>query len=130
MQERIRIAMPVDLGVDIVGPIVGRFLAEHPGLHVEFNLWSHVADPFCDPIDLAFRIGKVVDQRVVARRIATITSGLYASPVYLQRHGTIVSTDQLDKRCAEPSHISGRHALDSRQPALGKRSGSVRDFRE
>lgn len=64
MQERMRISMPVDLGVEIVGPIISRFLAEHPALRVEFDLSSNVSDLFRDPVDLAFRIGKTMDVTV------------------------------------------------------------------
>ncbi|HMX93544.1 MAG TPA: LysR family transcriptional regulator [Nitrospira sp.] len=96
MQERIRIAMPVDLGVAVLGPIIARFVAASPGLRVEFDLSSRTADLFSDPVDLAFRIGKITDDRVVARRIGTIQSGVFAAPAYLQRHGPIDSPMQLE----------------------------------
>lgn len=102
MQERIRIAMPVDLGVDILGPIIGRFVAAHPGLRVEFDLSSRITDLFTDPIDLAFRIGTVTDDRVVARRIGTIHSGVYAAPAYLERYGPIES----------PAHLESAYCLN------------------
>ena len=80
---RLRIAMPVDLGVEVLGPLIAAHLATRPGLQVEFALSSSAADLFRDPVDLAFRIGRALDERVVARRVGAIASALYAAPSFL-----------------------------------------------
>lgn len=94
--------------MDILGPIIARFVAAHSGLRVEFDLSSRVSDLFADPVDLAFRIGQVTDDRVVARQIGTIHSGLYAAPGYLERHGRIES----------PAHLESASCLNL-QTAVG-----------
>jgi DNA-binding transcriptional LysR family regulator len=67
-QARMRIAMPVDLGVEILGPLIAAFADQHPGLSVEFDLSSRASvDLLRDPVDLAWRIGKPMDDRVVWR---------------------------------------------------------------
>lgn len=95
-QSRMRIAMPVDLGVEILGPAVATFVDAHPGLRVELNLSSSAVDLLRDPVDLAFRIGKPLDDRVVARRIADIASGLYAAPALIRRLAPITAAAQLE----------------------------------
>ena len=96
-QVRMRIAMPVDLGVEVLGPVVADFVDSHPGLRVEFDLSAHAVDLLRDPIDLAFRIGKPMDDRLVARQVADIPSGLYAAPAWLRRHPAITQPEQLEQ---------------------------------
>lgn len=91
----LRIAMPVDMGVELLGPAIAQFADTQPGLRLEFDLSAHAVDLLRDPVDLAFRIGKPMDDRVVARKIADITSGVYASPALLCRLPKIVGLDQL-----------------------------------
>lgn len=94
-QARMRIAMPVDLGVEILGPLIAAFADQHPGLRVEFDLSSRAVDLLRDPVDLAWRIGKPMDDRVVARKVAEIASGLYAAPDLLRRLPPIIAAQQL-----------------------------------
>lgn len=92
---RLRIAMPVDLGVDVLGPLIADHAAAHPGLQVEMDLSSRAADLLRDPVDLALRIGRPLDERVVARRIAEVAAGLYASPSLLKRLGPVTEPETL-----------------------------------
>jgi len=94
-QARMRIAMPVDLGVELLGPIIAGFADEHPGLRIDLDLSARAVDLLRDPVDLAFRIGKPLDDRVVARRIALITSSVYAAPALLRRLPPITAPEQL-----------------------------------
>ncbi|MBL8330885.1 MAG: LysR family transcriptional regulator [Rubrivivax sp.] len=94
-QTRMRIAMPVDLGVEILGPAIAAFADTHPGLSLEFDLSSRAVDLLRDPVDLALRIGKPMDDRVVARKLGEIASGLYAAPGLLQRLAPISAAQQL-----------------------------------
>lgn len=92
---RLRIAMPVDLGVDVLGPVVARFVSARPGLQAEVDLSPRPADLLRDPVDLAFRVGKPMDDRVVARRLADIESALYAAPGFLRRAGPLTQASRL-----------------------------------
>jgi DNA-binding transcriptional LysR family regulator len=94
-QVRMRITMPVDLGVDMLGPAIATFADAHSGLEVEFDLSSRAVDLLRDPVDLALRIGKPMDDRVVARKVGEISSGLYAAPALLRRLPPITAARQL-----------------------------------
>lgn len=94
-QAVLRVAMPVDLGVDLLGPAIAGFADAHPGLRVELDLSSHAVDLLRDPVDLALRIGKPLDDRVVARKIADVASSVFASPALLRRLPPITDVDQL-----------------------------------
>lgn len=94
-QTRMRLTMPVDLGVDLLGSAIAEFADAHPGLHVDLELSSRAVDLLRDPVDLAIRIGKPMDDRVVARKIAGVTSGVYAAPGLLRRLMPITLPEQL-----------------------------------
>lgn len=94
-QARLRIAMPVDLGVELLGSAIADFVDAHPGLRVELDLSSRVVDLLRDPVDLAFRIGRPMDDRLVARKIADVTSGVYAAPALLRRLAPVTAAEQL-----------------------------------
>ena len=94
-QARMRIAMPVDLGVELLGSAIAAFADAHPGLRVELDRSSHAVDLLRDPVDLAIRIGKPMDDRLVARRIAQVSSRVYAAPDLLRRLGAVTSAEQL-----------------------------------
>ena len=94
-QSLMRIAMPVDLGVEVLGSVVAEFVDAHPGLSVEFDLSSRAVDLLREPVDLAFRIGKPMDERLVARKVADIRSGLYAAPRWLRQWGDLTQPERL-----------------------------------
>lgn len=94
-QTLMRIAMPVDLGVEVLGPVIAAFGDAHPGLRIEFDLSARAVDLLRDPVDLAFRIGKPMGEHLVARKVADIASGLYASPALLRRVPAITRPEQL-----------------------------------
>lgn len=94
---RIRISMPVDLGVEVLGPIIASYAAQRPGLRIDFDLSSSAADLLRDPVDLVFRIGRTLDDRVVARKIGSIASGIYASPAFIAGSVPIRQASQLEQ---------------------------------
>jgi DNA-binding transcriptional LysR family regulator len=106
--RQLRIAMPVDLGVDVLGTIIADFAAARPGLQIDMALGSRAVDLLREPVDLAFRIGQPLDERIVARKLADILSGLYASPGFMAQHGPI----------RQPAQLAGLPCLDLRT-ALG-----------
>ncbi len=78
--HHLRIAMPVDFGVHILAPICSAFAHENKQITFDVILNAAPIDLMREPFDLAFRIGRPMDDRVVARKLAEVRSGLYASP--------------------------------------------------
>jgi DNA-binding transcriptional LysR family regulator len=85
--QRIRMSMPVDLGVDILGSIVAAYAKTQPQLRVDLDLSSAAKDLFRDPVDLVFRIGRPMDDRVVARKVGQLAAAVYASAALLKLYG-------------------------------------------
>ncbi len=91
----IRITAPVDAGVWVLAPLVARFVALHPGVHIDAVLTGRVVDLVAEGFDFALRAAPVRDTALVARKLARIESALYAAPAYLARRGTPTRVDDL-----------------------------------
>ncbi len=83
----LRVSMPVDLGLHWVGPLLPEFTRHHPGITLDIDLSSRVADIAEDRLDLALRLGAVKREGLVVRRIGAVPQAAYAAPGYLDRHG-------------------------------------------
>lgn len=124
--ERIRISMPIDLGVEILGPAVADYVTQHPGLVVDFDLSTQARDLFRDPVDLVFRIGRPLDERVVARKIWDVAGGIFASPALLERLGRpTVGKDLLRMPCLELMTAVGPMAWKVSGQSWAKAPGQV-----
>jgi DNA-binding transcriptional LysR family regulator len=82
----VRATAPPELGALLAGRFFPTLLALHPGLEFAVEL-GYTFEDLLDPrFDLAFRLGSVHDDRLVARRLGEFRRILVASPDYLQRH--------------------------------------------
>ena len=91
----IRITTSVDAGVSMLSPIVASFIEVHPAVRVEVVLTGRVVDLIEEGFDLALRLGPMRDERLVAKRLPSITAAVYGSPAYLARHGTPATVGEL-----------------------------------
>ncbi len=89
----IRASVPVDFAIIYIAPLLEEFGAIYPGINVEFDMTPRNADLISEHIDLAIRMGQPPDSTLIARKITSFTSQLFASPAYL-------------KRCGQPQHPS------------------------
>jgi len=83
----LRIAVPVTFGALCMGPVIARFLRDHPQVNVELMLDDRYADLYAAGVDVAIRIGRLPDSDLVARRLAPCQMVICASQSYLQREG-------------------------------------------
>jgi DNA-binding transcriptional LysR family regulator len=88
LRGTVRVTTPVDLAVWGIAPAIARFVKEHPAIHVDLVLTARVVDLVGENVDLAVRAGALRDSSLVARRVGSIRSALFASPKYLERAGT------------------------------------------
>ncbi len=84
----LRISMPVDLGVVWLSRAIASFAQAHPSIHLDVSANSRWVDVAEEPYDIAIQLGRVRESaNVKAKRLASITRGVYASPDYLTRRG-------------------------------------------
>ncbi|MBZ9678321.1 LysR family transcriptional regulator [Mesorhizobium sp. ES1-1] len=82
------ITAPIVLGRLHVLPVVTAFLAAYPQVNVRLALGDRISHLAEEHIDLAVRIGRLPDSRMVAMVVGSIRHVVCASPAYLAKHGT------------------------------------------
>lgn len=85
---RLRVTLPQSFGLLHLAPLIQAFMERHPDLRFELDFNDRQADLVQEGFDLAIRIARLEDSSLIARRLAPIRSGVYASPDYLARRGT------------------------------------------
>ncbi|PTL75234.1 LysR family transcriptional regulator [Vitiosangium sp. GDMCC 1.1324] len=83
----IRVNAPVSFAQMYLAPPLASFLAANPGVHVEVVLSDRLVDIVEERVDVAIRITKLKDSSLVARRLASSSLHVCASPDYLSRRG-------------------------------------------
>ncbi|WMJ71072.1 LysR family transcriptional regulator [Stenotrophomonas sp. 24(2023)] len=109
LRGTLQVAAPSDLGRNVLLPWLTAFRAAHPKLRLHLQLSDQVTNVFRDPVDIAFRLGRLDDASHVAlpllednRRV------LVAAPSYLQRHGTPASLEALKEHACVLFQLGGR----------------------
>lgn len=96
----LRLACPVVFGRLHIVPRLPAFLARHPGVTIDLVMNDGFTDLVEEGIDLAIRIGAIVDPGLIARRIGLTRRVTVASPAYLAARGTpVVPADLAGHDC-------------------------------
>ncbi|MGB0468833.1 MAG: LysR substrate-binding domain-containing protein [Pontibacterium sp.] len=94
-QGRLRISMPAELAIFLTNDVIADFMKTYPKIRLEIDLSTRVVDLIEEGVDLALRVGELTDSSLIARKIARVSSSLYAAPGYLKQHGTPKTPDDL-----------------------------------
>ncbi|MCK9535525.1 MAG: LysR substrate-binding domain-containing protein [Pseudomonas sp.] len=84
---RLKITAPVTYGEVIIAPLINNFITRYPDLNVQMLLSNQTMDLIAEGYDLAIRQGKLDDSSMMAKRLASRTLYLCATPAYLAEHG-------------------------------------------
>jgi len=94
----VRISVPNSYGIKKLLPAINNFLEEHSdSLLIEVSLSNSYINFTTDEFDLAIRIGDLVDDRLVAKKVNMAIPVLVASPEYIQKYGMPETVDDLEK---------------------------------
>jgi DNA-binding transcriptional LysR family regulator len=91
----LRLTAPYSLGIGWIAPLLGEFQARYPEVRVDMVLNNEPLDLIDKEIDVALRVGNLPDSNLVARRLTVFSTQVYASPLYLARHGEPLHPDDL-----------------------------------
>ncbi len=83
----LRIAAPVGFGAH-VAPALAPVLTEWPGLRLRLIVSDTLVDLIEARIDIALRVGPLMDSGWIGRGLGELEPILCAAPAYLRRHGT------------------------------------------
>ncbi|WXL27209.1 LysR substrate-binding domain-containing protein [Ectopseudomonas mendocina] len=91
----LRMTCAVAYGERFIVPLVTDFMIQHSQLRVEIELSNRPLDLLHEGLDLAIRLGRLQDSRLVASRLAPRQMYLCAAPTYLERYGRPHSLSEL-----------------------------------
>jgi DNA-binding transcriptional LysR family regulator len=98
---RLRICAAVTFARIHIIPRLPEFLARHPELEMEVVLDDRNIDLVQEGIDVALRMGRLVDSTLTARRIASSSHAVLATPTYFAR----------SSEPAKPGDLAGHEAV-------------------
>ena len=101
----LRIAAPQSSIVPVLWPVLDEFCTRHPGLRPHVQLDDALGNWVEKRVDVGFRIGRTVEDGLIARRLFTLQMIVCAAPAYLARHGAPESPQALaGHRCSVFRH--------------------------
>ncbi|MEH6455141.1 MAG: LysR family transcriptional regulator [Cocleimonas sp.] len=95
LRGTIRLSSTISFGVSHLAPALDIFSKTHPELTFDIDLSNHQVDLIEGGFDLAFRVGKLEDSSLNAKKITQIRFNICASPEYLKQYGTPETPDDL-----------------------------------
>lgn len=84
----VRVNASVAFGILGLEPLLPEFWRIYPNIVIDLSLSDEIVDLYLDRTDVAFRVGKLSDSTLTARRIGKARRVIVASPDYLAEHGT------------------------------------------
>lgn len=130
---RLRIDVPSPFARLILVPALPDFHARYPDIQIDMGVSDRIVDIIDENVDCVVRGGELLDQSLMARKIADLPLGVFAAPAYLAREGTPEHPLELQDshhrvvaflwartgkplpyalhHGAEQLHIKGRHVL-------------------
>lgn len=122
----LRVNVPVTLGEMYLAPVIPRFVAQYPHVHVEVTTDDRFVNVVDDGYDVVVRVAALEDSSLIARKLAADRRVVCASPAYLHRMGTPAHPhDLLHHNCLRYAHMTVRDEWQFHGPE-GRLSVSVR----
>jgi DNA-binding transcriptional LysR family regulator len=87
LSGKLRVCAAVTFARIHLMPSIPEFLAQHPDLEMEVVLDDRNIDLLREGIDVALRMGRLVDSSLTARKIASCRQVVVGTPEYFQRAG-------------------------------------------
>ena len=92
----LKITAPAMFGALFVTPVLTEFLTLYPKMTVSTHFSDNITDILEEDIDIAIRIGELVDSTLMAKKIASVSRIISGSPDYLKERGTPKSIPDLN----------------------------------
>ncbi|VAW90600.1 Transcriptional regulator, LysR family [hydrothermal vent metagenome] len=100
LSGQLRVAAPFSFGVQHLGPAIIEFQQLHPKLNFDIDFNDRQIDLIQEGFDLGIRIANLKDSSLIARKLASLSTVVCASPKYLTVHGTPSTPEDLaDHHC-------------------------------
>ena len=90
-----RLSVPEFMGIEIMPQILAELRHSHPAIQIELSLSNAPANLLEQEADLAIRTFAPKQEALIARKVAAIPLGFFASPAYLARRGVPLDPSEL-----------------------------------
>ncbi|WMJ67700.1 LysR family transcriptional regulator [Stenotrophomonas sp. 24(2023)] len=104
----LRVTASVSFGQSHLARAVAGYVQRHPAARIELLLVDRLVNLVEERVDLAVRIARRVDPGLIARKLATCSSVLCATPAYLQARGTPQVPEELATHNCMTHHYVAR----------------------
>lgn len=125
----LRVSLPAGFGRRWIAPRLPAFLAQYPSLDVEAVFTDRFVDLIAERFDAGVRIGRLEDNRLVARHILSMRRLLCAAPGYVGTHPPIRHPrDLANHACIGFTPMASHpvwHLARREQRQNGRRSGQA-----
>jgi len=91
----VRVNASVSFGTRVLEPLLPGFWEAYPKVVVDLSLSDDIVDMYLDRTDIAFRVGRLPDSALVARKIGVSRRKIVGSPGYFARWGIPRTPDDL-----------------------------------
>ena len=95
MQGIIKLSVPVSFGKVFLDEIIADFQHIHPEVQIQLELHNSIKNLQQEGLDMAIRISPQLDNDLVAIRIGTLETRIYAAQSYLSQYGQPDTPDDL-----------------------------------
>lgn len=103
----LKINGPLSWSERYLGDILPGFMARYPEVNLDVSLTDRFVDLLDEGFDVAIRIGGSEQSSLVARKLCTIRSGLFASPDYLRTSPKLETANDLSAHACLNYAITG-----------------------
>jgi len=84
----LRVNAPLGFGRTMIAPLIPEFVAKYPEIELELNVTDKPVNLIEQGLDLSIRFGEPTVDGLIVSKIASNRRFLCASPLYLEKHGT------------------------------------------
>jgi len=92
----LRISAANSLARRLIAPQIATFLELYPHIRCDVIAEDTLTDLVEEGVDLAFRLGELADSRLMAKRMGAVQRLVWASPAFLEKHGTPKRPEDLE----------------------------------
>lgn len=101
----LKISMPPALGLNLISPMLSKFLIQYPEVNLDIELENRLVDVLEESYDLVLRSAKLESSNLIGQRIFSIKNTICATEQYFKQHSIPKIPSDLEKHnCATYSY--------------------------
>lgn len=112
---RIRISLPAAVYFTCLQGAFSAFTEKYPGIEMHLNFSSRWVDLYSEPYDLEIRTGRLPDSDLIARKLMSGKTGIYAAPSFLEKYPRPETPQDIEKLPYIHISVFSGHELELRR---------------